>query len=119
MAKNEHIVRYTAAELDEMLRRGEDLTDWAKVDAMTEEELEASIDFEEEGVPDYRTVWLGIPTPGQMVYLPMEPDVADWFRADGPGYPERINTVLRDYVDTERKKQAQQPESKGKSASRR
>ena len=29
MEKNEHIVRYTAAELDEMLRRGEDLTNWA------------------------------------------------------------------------------------------
>ena len=39
MTKNERIVRYTAEEIDEMLRRGEDETDWAKVYAMTEEEL--------------------------------------------------------------------------------
>jgi hypothetical protein len=29
------IVRYTAEELDEMIRQGESRTDWAKVDAMT------------------------------------------------------------------------------------
>jgi len=116
MAKNERIVRYTAAELDEMLRRGEDETDWAKVDAMTEEELEASIDFEEEGIPDHRTVWLGIPTPGRMIYLPMEQDVADWFRAHGPGYPARINAVLRDFVEAQK---AQDRDGAAVSATRR
>jgi hypothetical protein len=45
----ERIVRYTADEIDEMIRRGESRTDWAYVDALTEEELEASIDFEDEG----------------------------------------------------------------------
>ena len=43
MRRRGDIVRYTAEELEEMRRRGEDRTDWAKVDAMTEEELEASI----------------------------------------------------------------------------
>ena len=43
MRRRGDIVRYTAEELDEMRRRGEDKTDWAKVDAMTEDELEASI----------------------------------------------------------------------------
>lgn len=41
--KKENIVRYTAEELAEMRARGESRTDWAKVDAMTEEELEAAI----------------------------------------------------------------------------
>ena len=63
MRSGEHIVRYTAEELDEMRRRGESQTDWARVDAMTEEELEASIDHEEEGEIDWSTVQVGIPGP--------------------------------------------------------
>ena len=43
MKKRGNIVSYTADELREMVERGEDLTDWARVDAMTEAELEAAI----------------------------------------------------------------------------
>jgi len=67
MQKNERIVRYTASEIDDMLRRGEDQTDWPRVDAMTEEELEASIDHEEEGEFDWSTVQVGIPGPKQQL----------------------------------------------------
>jgi hypothetical protein len=63
MQKQEHTVRYTADELDERLRRGESQTDWARVDAMTEEELEPSIDKDEEGEFDWSTVRVGIPQP--------------------------------------------------------
>lgn len=119
MAKSERIVRYTAAELDEMRQRGESLTDWARVDAMTEEELEASIDHEEEGETDNSIVWLGIPAPGQQIYLPLDQDVADWFRAQGPGYPARINAVLRGYVEAQRGKTAAEPAKPAESASRR
>ena len=45
------IVRTTLEEAKARIARGEDRTDWARVDALTEEELEASIDFEEEGYP--------------------------------------------------------------------
>ena len=63
MDNDERIVRYTAEELDDMVRRGEGKTDWARVDAMTEEELEASIDYDEEGEPDWSTIQVGIPGP--------------------------------------------------------
>lgn len=63
MQKKEHIVRYTADELDEMLLRGEDQSDWPRVRAMTEEELEASIDAEDEGEFDWSRVQVGIPGP--------------------------------------------------------
>ena len=99
MTKSERIVRYTADELEEMRRRGESLSDWARVDAMTEEELEASIDPEDEGEVDHSRVWLAIPGSGQEFYLPLEQDVAAWFLATGPGWPARITAVLRDYVD--------------------
>jgi hypothetical protein len=43
MKKIGNIVRYTAEEIDELRKNGGSKTDWAKADAMTEEELEASI----------------------------------------------------------------------------
>jgi hypothetical protein len=61
MATDERIARHTADEIDEMLRRGEDRTDFARIDALTEEELEASIDIEEEGEIDWSTLQVGIP----------------------------------------------------------
>lgn len=41
MKKKERIVSYTAEELDAMEARGEDRTDWPRVDATTEEQLAA------------------------------------------------------------------------------
>ncbi|MGI8475770.1 MAG: hypothetical protein ACR2OO_05305 [Thermomicrobiales bacterium] len=46
-----------------MLLRGEDQSDWPRVRAMTEEELEASIDAEDEGEFDWSRVQVGIPGP--------------------------------------------------------
>ena len=43
MKKRNDTVRYTGEQLDAMRQRGESRTDWTKVDAMTEAELEASI----------------------------------------------------------------------------
>jgi len=104
MLKNENIVRYTADELRAMRERGEDETDWARVDAMTEEELEAAIasDPDEAGVEyDYRFSYPG-PTPHpenkQQITLRIDADVLDWFRATGKGYQTRINSALRQFV---------------------
>ena len=43
MVKRHDIERYSGDDLEAKRRRGESRTDWAKVDAMTENELEASI----------------------------------------------------------------------------
>ena len=59
--KSERIVRYTAAELDKIVRREGTKMDWARVDALTEEELEASIDIEEEGYPDWGALQRAFP----------------------------------------------------------
>jgi hypothetical protein len=56
--KDGNIVSYTVEELEQMRARGEDQTDWARVDAMTEEELEAAIAF-----PATGTSMLGRITP--------------------------------------------------------
>ncbi|HEV2129114.1 MAG TPA: hypothetical protein VGR22_10890 [Thermomicrobiales bacterium] len=82
----ERIVRYTAEEIDEMLARGESKTDWERVRNMTEEELEASIDVEEEGEFDWDTVYVGMPpVPAKKrVTLWYDFDVIEWFQNQGP-----------------------------------
>lgn len=98
------IVRYTADELEEMRRRCEGKTDWARVDALTEEELEASIDYEEEGEPDWSTVTVGLPRPKVSFTMRYDPEILEWFRAQGPGYQTKINAVLKTYVEAQLKK---------------
>lgn len=53
MAKSERIVSYTAEELAEMRTRGEDRTDWVRVDAKTEADLAADTASD--------PAWAGIP----------------------------------------------------------
>lgn len=100
MQKSENIVRYTAEELATM----ESETDWARVDAMTEEELEAAIasDPDEAGWEyDLSLAFPGlppIPERKQQITLRIDEDVLDWFKASGKGYQTRINAVLRRYM---------------------
>jgi uncharacterized protein (DUF4415 family) len=103
MRRSGNIVSYTADEIDEMIARGEDRTDWARVDAMTEEELEASIDHEEEGEIDWSSVTTTLPVPKQQVTVRIDGDVIDWFKAHGPGYQTRMNAVLRAYVEAKKR----------------
>lgn len=109
MDKQEHIVRYTAEELAEKRRRGETMSNWEKVDALTEEELEASIDHEEEGEIDWDTIYEGFPPVAvkKQITLRLDPEIIDFFRGQGPGYQTRMNQVLRSYVEAQGEKAEQ------------
>ena len=99
-------------ELEEMARRGEDQTDWARVDARTPEEIEASIDYEDEGVSDLTRVYAGPHSPElladpanwhESVYL--NADIVDWFREHhSDDFRHRLNAILREAMDAERRK---------------
>lgn len=106
MQKSGGIVRYTSEELDEMLRRGEDRTDDARLDAMTDEELEASIDFEEEGEPDWSTVYVGLPPLPGLRAIQIDAALVAWFEAQGPDYQNRINAALRAHVEAQERQPA-------------
>lgn len=94
--------RYSANELRQMRSSGGSRTDWARVDAQTEQQLETAIAAD----PDWRDVpadWYkdAIPvTPGpkKLLSLRLDPDVLEWFRNQGAGYQTKINAVLRAYV---------------------
>ena len=49
MRRNGNTVQYTAEEARQLMAHGESRMDHRRADAMTEEGLEASIDFDEEG----------------------------------------------------------------------
>ena len=109
MRRKGSFVRYTADELSKLNTE----TDWAKVDALTREEIERQAEADDGPLPDRweETVVLGVPGPKRGLYLRLDPDVLDWFKAYGPGYQTRINAVLRAFV---RSRKEAEP-SKGKS----
>jgi uncharacterized protein (DUF4415 family) len=109
MKKKMRIVRYTAEELDAMRARGEDETDWARVDAKTEAELAADMASDEawEGVPHD---WVSQAVAAahahrrpnenkRQVTMRFDSDILDYFRQQGRGWQGRINAVLRTFVD--------------------
>lgn len=106
MAKTDRLVQYTAEEIDEMIARGEDQTNWERLRNLTDEEIEASIDFEEEGEFDWDTARVSTspPQPKKQVTLRLDLEIIDFFRGQGPGYQTRMNQVLRSYVEAQGEK---------------
>jgi uncharacterized protein (DUF4415 family) len=109
MKRDGNIVTYTLEELREMRARGESQTDWARLDAMTEEELEAAIASD----PDWADIpldWYKHARPHyprdlkKQVTLRLDPDSLDWFKRQGAGYQTRINAALRAFVEAHEKK---------------
>ena len=103
MAKSASITRTTLEEAKARIARGEDRTDWAYVDSLTEEELEASIDYEEEGYPIWETLRAISDPRKQQITLRLDPEIIEFFKAEGPGYQTRMNAVLRNYMQAKAK----------------
>jgi uncharacterized protein (DUF4415 family) len=40
-----------------------------------------------------------MPQAKEGVYLRLDQDVLEWFKAQGPGYQTRINAILRAYME--------------------
>ena len=117
--ENEHVVRHVASlgdgtyiieHPDGRLERRKSETDWARVNAMTDEEIEASIasdpDWQEFKDVDWSRAVLVIPPKKKAISIRVDEDVLDYFRKEGAGYQRRINAVLRSYMQQKRKKRA-------------
>jgi uncharacterized protein (DUF4415 family) len=105
MQKKEHIVRYTAEQIAAMIADGEDKTDWKRVRAMPQEEIERLADEEDGPLPEgwEETIILGLPPRKKDIHIRLDSDILDWFQRQGRGYQTRINAVLRAFVDSRRK----------------
>ena len=78
-------------------------TDWARVRALRDKDIEITSDHPE---ADVRHIVRGIvrrglePVPPKaLVSLRVDADVLAWFRAQGPGYQTRMNAVLRAFKE--------------------
>ena len=95
------IVRYTLSSS----RRGK--TDWARVRAMTDEEIEAAARSDPDAQLTDAEFWkeakLVMPERKQSVTLRLDKDVLEWFKAQGSRYQSRMNAVLRSYMQAHRK----------------
>ena len=100
MEKNKSIVRFSAENLEAMRERGESRTDWQRVRALTQSQADRLANEEEGALPSgwEADVEIGLPKRKQDVHIRLDGDVLDWFRAHGPGYQTRINSVLRAFV---------------------
>ena len=100
------IVKQSSAQLNTMRHAGKSRTDWARVKAIKDTE----IDFSDspELTPEVfarAVVRKGLRPVGAKAQLTLrlDADVLDWFRAQGRGYQTRINALLRAYRDAHRK----------------
>jgi len=100
MAKKQVISRYTAEEI----RSGavKDLTDWPRVYAKTQAEVEADADRDdaENGtVVDWASGFVGLPQPKAVLNMRVDRDILEFFKTGGRGYQTKINAVLRAYKE--------------------
>lgn len=87
-------------------RRGK--TDWARVDAMSDQEIENAVKSDPDAAPILDKEWfrkakLILPERKVPISLRMDREVVEWFKAHGRRYQSRINAVLKAYVQAHRK----------------
>jgi uncharacterized protein (DUF4415 family) len=83
-------------------------TDWARVDALTDEEIEAAVRDDPDTAPIVDAEWfagatLVMPEPKEQISIRLDRDVLAHFR-QYPRYQTRINAILRAAMEHEKKK---------------
>ncbi len=114
MEKDGNITRVSAEEAQAMLSRGESLTDWKRVRALTQVEADRLADEEDGPLPESweSTVEIGLPKAKEGVTIRLDSDVLKWFRSHGRGYQTRINSVLRAFVSARERADGTDPQPK-------
>jgi uncharacterized protein (DUF4415 family) len=101
MARKEHIVKYTAEELEELVQKDGSRSDWEKAAGMTKAKIEAAVASdpdEADTVMDWDNATVEMPRPKAVLNMRIDKDILDYFRKTGKGYQTLINAVLRSYV---------------------
>jgi uncharacterized protein (DUF4415 family) len=84
-------------------------TDWARVDALEDDDIDYSdipeVTPEMFARADVRKGLQPLaPAPTKRITLRLDAEVLDWFKAQGRGYQERINSLLRAYMEAQRRR---------------
>jgi uncharacterized protein (DUF4415 family) len=92
---------------DGRLERRRSQTDWTRVEALTDEEIEAAIaddpDWAEFKDIDWSKAELVFPAKKKAISIRVDEDVLNFFKKGGEGYQKRMNAVLRSYVQQKSK----------------
>jgi uncharacterized protein (DUF4415 family) len=81
-------------------------TDWARVDALTDEDIAEAVANDPDAVPidiDWSDAVLVIPPKKKAISIRLDEDVLDFFKREGEGYQRRMNAVLRSYMQQKSK----------------
>ena len=83
-------------------------TDWARIDAFTEEDIERMARDDPDNPATTEADWadatIGFSVFKAAVNAKFDADVVHWFKRQGRGYQARMNAVLRHYIETQQKK---------------
>lgn len=101
----ENITRVSRKQLAKMKGK----TDWARVDALTDEDIDRAIAGDPDAAPiwteeDWANARVVFPQGKAPVTLRLDRDILAWFKGRGRGYQTRINAVLRAFVDAQQHK---------------
>ena len=88
-------VKYTRSELDTL----PDETDWERVDALTDEDIEKAALSDPDDPPTDASFWKDatVVMPENIVIV--DADLLEWFKTHTPDYETQINAVLRSHVE--------------------
>jgi uncharacterized protein (DUF4415 family) len=99
-----HIKTYTSEELDAMIARGEDRTDWRRLREMKDEDIDCS-DIAELDEAFWANAEVVMLEPKENISIRVSRRVLSYFRKDGPGYKTRMHAVLESFVDAQERNQ--------------
>ena len=91
MNEKSTIVRHSLSQVRTMRDRGEDKT---SPDAPEAESL---------GAEFWKSARVVMPSGKTSVHLRLDSDIVEWFKANGKGHLTRMNSVLRAYVETQKR----------------
>ncbi|MCZ7471494.1 BrnA antitoxin family protein [Agrobacterium sp. O3.4] len=106
---NNPTTRITLEEIRTKRARGEKSeTDWVRVDAMTDEDIDRAMRDDPDWAGfeniDWSKAEVVFPTAKQSISIRLDQDVVDFFKSTGKGYQTRMNAVLRHYVHEQKKR---------------
>lgn len=88
---------------DPSQRKIEGRTDWARIEALTDSEIEAAMRDDSDWAQDLEIDWskakIVNPRKKQAVSIRLDEDIITFFKDQGKGYQTRINAVLRSFIE--------------------
>ena len=104
MKKKPSTVRFTR---EEVLEKPYPHIDWAKIDALTDADIEKAIEDDPDAAPildqafwDKAKLVLPNTTRKAQITIKLNPHTLAWFKGQGKGYQSRINAILDAYVNS-------------------